>query len=156
MKKLKTNINIRFEKYFSIPYTRINECWECKGGKTKDGYGKFWLGKTMKSHKVSYLIYRGEIAHGRCVLHKCDNRKCVNPKHLWLGTQKENIQDMIKKGRAIKATGERNGGAKLRWQEVTEIRDLYKTGRFSYNDFARKYHVSESTIKRLMTNKTWK
>ena len=89
------------ERFFK-KVTVGDSCWMWVGGKTKDNYGKFWLGKTMKAHKVSYLIHCGEVPNGLCVLHSCDNPLCVNPKHLWLGTQLENIQDRDKKGRGNK------------------------------------------------------
>lgn len=76
-----------------------SECWIWLGGKTHDNYGKFWLNRTMKAHKVSYLLFAGEISDGLCVLHSCDNPVCVNPNHLWLGTQLDNLKDRDKKGR---------------------------------------------------------
>lgn len=78
------------------------ECWIWIGGKTHDNYGKFWFNKTMKAHKVSYLLFRGKIPNNLCVLHLCDKPDCVNPKHLWLGTQLENIKDRDAKGRTHK------------------------------------------------------
>lgn len=77
-----------------------NSCWEWIAGRTIDGYGSFWFNnRVMKSHKVSYLLHTGDVPTGMCVCHTCDNPLCVNPKHLWLGTQLENIEDRQKKGR---------------------------------------------------------
>lgn len=80
-----------------------DECWEWKGGiRGKNGYGAFkYEGKTASAHKVSYLISNGEIPDGMLVCHTCDNRKCVNPKHLFLGSHQDNYDDAIQKGRIV-------------------------------------------------------
>jgi hypothetical protein len=78
----------------------INGCWIWKGS-FRGAYGTMsYKGKSMSCHKVSYLVFKGEVPKGMCVCHTCDNQKCVNPDHLWLGTYKENTQDMIAKGRS--------------------------------------------------------
>jgi len=79
---------------------RVGECLEWKGFKNKDGYGvKRFRRTAMLSHRVSFLISNGEIPKGMQVLHTCDNPCCVEPSHLWLGTHRENMADMDKKGR---------------------------------------------------------
>lgn len=84
------------DKVEMIPF---HECWEWMGGKTR-GYGRIAVGlKTMTTHRFSYITHNGDVPKGLHVLHSCDNPGCVNPKHLFLGTQKDNMDDMIKKGR---------------------------------------------------------
>lgn len=75
-------------------------CWLWQANRTFDDYGVFWLiDKNVRAHRVSYEYFYGEIPEGQCVLHSCDNPSCVNPEHLFLGTNQDNTDDMIEKGR---------------------------------------------------------
>lgn len=89
-----------------------------------------------------------------CVCHTCDNRKCVNPEHLWLGTRNDNIQDMHNKGRAIKATPENNGGAKVDWNTVLRIRAMH--GKYPQQDIAKAVGLSRWQIRRITKGISWK
>lgn len=144
----------RFERFFD----KSNGCWEWTGRISPFGYGQFSIsaGESWQAHRLSYKIYKGEHPKKLCVCHTCDNRKCVNPSHLWLGTRNDNIQDMIKKGRATKASPENNGGAKLNWNKVRKIRKMYKTGKYFQRELATIFSVDTSQVKRITNNWSWK
>lgn len=134
-------------------------CWEWRGGITRSGYGDFAQSRkvikdpkkrNVRAHIYSYKLTRGE-PDGLCVCHKCDNRICVNPDHLFLGTRKENSEDMVKKDRQAK--GERVGTSKLTEDQVRQIRESDGlTGR----DLASIYGVNPMTISRIRRSLRWK
>jgi hypothetical protein len=113
--------------------------------------------KTYKMSRISYEIFSGEkIPDGLCVLHKCDNTKCVNPEHLFLGTHQQNMDDMIQKGRDKKdgPKGTRCATHKLKEHQVLEIRDLIKADVHKL-EIAKKYNVSETAIYHIAKRETW-
>lgn len=106
-------------------------CWEWTGSLFPNGYGQF---RNKKAHRISYELTIGSIPKGRFVLHKCDNKSCVNPNHLFLGTMADNMTDKIEKGRQgdsgtkTPSHGESNGRAKLTEKQVVLARKLYAAG----------------------------
>lgn len=135
-----------------------NECWEWKGAKVRGGYGNIGTieKKNARSHQLSWEIHNGEIPDGMCVCHICDNPICVNPNHLFLGTLRDNAQDMIKKGRRHDTGGENNGHAKLTWRKVRAIRKRYIPYKITQQKLAKEYGVTTSIISEVINGNTWK
>jgi hypothetical protein len=137
-------------------------CWEWTGTMAH-GYGYFWSGRTnRRAHRVMWERVFGPIPEGMNVRHRCDNPRCVRPDHLELGTQAENIGDVVARGRRWKGgrpierhRGEWNGRAKLTWAIVEEIRASYTGARGQKSDLAAKYDVSKSSIGRILDRKSW-
>lgn len=135
------------------------ECWEWIGSIDKDGYGSlFSNSKRFRAHRVAWAIKHGEIPNGLSVLHKCDNTKCVNHNHLFLGTQGDNVSDMIKKGRGSACRGEANPKAKLTDAQVREIRARHAIGgrRNGYRALAREFGVSHPVVYYVVQRKVWR
>lgn len=135
-------------------------CWEWNRAiSTGTGYGNISVGgMQIGAHRASYIAHYGEIANCLCVCHRCDNRKCINPEHLFLGTKLENIQDAKAKGRLRPhrfANGERHNKGKLSEREVIEILVLIAS-RNSRRSIAARYGVNPSSIWQIASGKSWK
>lgn len=142
-----------------------NECWEWQASLDTGGYGRFGIRGFCKSstweraHRVSWSLTHGGIEDGMWVLHHCDNRKCVNPDHLYLGDVKDNSRDMVVRGRARGPVGEANHHNKLTAEQVAEIRAAAPEGKFSWGQrkaLAERYGVTGMTIFHIATGRTWK
>jgi DNA (cytosine-5)-methyltransferase 1 len=124
---------------------KTDTCWLWKGAVKDTGYGVFWYNQRVeRAHRVSWEMHHGPIPEGKCVLHTCDVRICVNPDHLWLGDYSDNNADMADKGRGVipLSYGEKHGKAKLSDAQVDEIRASAESGVV----LAKRYGVSKSTI----------
>lgn len=133
-----------------------NECWEWQGGMNGSGYGQlYYRRKQYKTHRLSYELHNGPIPDGMDVCHKCDNRRCCNPHHLFLGTRSENTLDMLQKGRNRAAKGEQCHRAKLTETDIPTIRDLYNHG-MTQTAIAQRYDVSQTTIRAVVLRESWK
>lgn len=133
-------------------------CWLWTASKYPGGYGSFrFCGTTYATHRFLWTFLRCEIPEGLCVLHKCDVRACIKPDHLFLGTKKDNSDDMITKGRDRKLKGENHGMAKLSNIQVEEIRKMYIRGKngFSQTRIAEIYGVDRTAIGRIVTGRTY-
>lgn len=143
---------------FDVKVTKSSDCWIWTGGGDRHGYGRFWYdGKMQLSHRVNWLLHNGPIPDGLCVLHTCDNPPCVNPAHLWLGTQADNMHDCANKGRAVGgiSRGQRHGLAKLTDDKVLEIRRIYSAGGTTQRELAGAFEVSQAVINYILLRKTW-
>jgi hypothetical protein len=169
-----TSLQTRFEAKVQKHETG---CWLWLGTQVNGGYGlirgEAYTGtkRMFLAHRVSWELSNGPIPDGLCVLHSCDNRLCVNPSHLFLGTQADNIADMVRKGRQghtggakgllngththphRRARGERQGRAKLTADEVMEIR---ASSGVTQTVLAQKYGVTLSNISSIRRRKSWR
>lgn len=129
---------------------KSNNCWTWTAGTDKDGYGKFQGGR---AHRASYEMANGEIPDHLCVLHRCDNPPCVRPDHLFLGTNRENMDDKIRKGRQFR--GEQlKGLCKLSEHKVRQIRQLAKDGN-THQAIADQFGVDRTNIGFVVRRETW-
>jgi hypothetical protein len=130
-------------------------CWEWNGRLDRHGYGRFGR-KGGKAHRVAYRILVGTFPEKLCVLHECDNRRCINPAHLFLGTQQDNTADRHRKGRTRGAKqGEAHHCAVLTEEKVIGIIKEYAKGGVSQRRLAARYGVHQVTISEIVTGKIW-
>jgi len=145
------------QRFFEKVIFGVSDCWTWRASVDALGYGRFpYLGES-KAHRVSYRLFKGEIPEGMCVMHTCDNRQCVNPEHLVLGTQADNVLDMCRKGRHVckPQHGESNPMSKLTAQDVEEIRTAVESGS-TQRAMCQKFGVSPMTVSRIIRKETWK
>lgn len=144
------------EERFWKRVVKTNTCWIWNGKMAGNGYGQFLINyKGKYAHRFSYELHKGEIPKGLCVCHTCDNPPCVNPNHLWLGTRKQNSQDMTRKGRHVNNRGENAGMAKLSWKQIDKIRRLYIPRKYGRYKLGIDFGVSPSTIRAIIKKETW-
>ena len=125
-------------------------CWVWVGSMARGGYGRIWIGsKYFRAHRYSWIYHKGPIPSGKYVLHRCDNRACVNPEHLFIGTAADNSADMKRKGRS--QAGENNGRDKLTNSDVFDIRASSE----HYKTLCKRFNVSYSTIHKIKRRETW-
>jgi hypothetical protein len=142
---------------------KTSGCWEWTGF-LNHGYGQIRLGRAVEgqtsSSRASWIIHFGMIPNDKQVLHHCDNRKCVRPDHLYLGTHLDNMQDKSKRGRhhmqghGERVAAEKNANAKLSWEQVRRIRKL-KTEGVSGPTLAAMFKVCHPNIYDIVHNRTW-
>lgn len=132
-------------------HTQISDtgCWIWQSSIVSGGYGAFMASykKTVRAHRRAYELFVGPIGAGLIVCHACDNRLCVNPSHLFLGSKKDNTQDMLKKGRQH---------AKLSALQVEAIKKVYASGDFTQKEVGALYGVSQGTIHNVVSGKQWR
>ena len=148
----------KVNKNGAIVRAELGACWVWIGSVNRSDYGVFnpdgGRGLPVTAHRWSYKNSAGGIAAGLQVLHRCDNRPCVRPSHLFEGTNADNRADMMAKGR--QAVGERIGGAKLTADQVREIRRLHPTVRPTYRATGRRFGISGSVVRQVALGLLWR
>ena len=145
----------QFEK--NVQKLSENECWLWQGSVNRRGYGRIiHSNKEYGAHRVSWMLAHGLIPPNMLVCHHCDNPPCVNLNHLFLGTDNDNIQDKVKKGRARGAhIGEKHHNARLTVEDVKQIRDMYSTGLYSQTVIGILFGLSQARISRIVNRQEW-
>lgn len=133
--------------------TSKSGCWEWQNSCTSYGYGILHVrGKPLMAHIASYGMFVGDVG-GQCVLHKCDNPKCINPEHLFLGNQADNNADKCRKGR--QAWGSMIAQSKLSQEDVEQIRSMYIPRVVSLRQVANKFGISRQAVSQIINGQTW-
>lgn len=133
---------------------QLGNCWDWLGAKRKSGHGYFHVNrKPSLPHRFSYELHKGQIPDGHSVLHKCDRGCCVNPAHLFTGTQLDNMRDCSNKKRT--PLGERSGSCALNESQIREIRRLYDSGEKKISQIAKSYPVGFGAISKIVHRQRW-
>lgn len=159
------------ETKFWAKVDKTDSCWLWTASKRYKGYGAFTYRKNGRviqgrAHRYSYELHKGEIPLGLFVLHECDTPSCVNPAHLFLGTNEDNVKDMMTKGRHISGgtlcgnngkwpRGEKHHAAKMNPSKIQELKTLRANGS-SYTDLSTRFNIGLSTIFKILKGRTWK
>ena len=149
------------ERFFSKIAPKLkNNCANWIGPISRGGYGFFKLkNKNYLAHRVSYFLLSPQNIDNKCVLHRCDNRRCVNIYHLFLGTYADNNRDKMIKNRCSRnhgVKGEKNHKAKLTDAAVKDVRNIWASGKYSQREISKKYQVSQQLISLVVNVKKWK
>lgn len=136
----------------------MSDCWYWRGYRDDLGYGVVSYMGEHRAHRVAYRLFHGPIPDGMKILHRCDVRSCVNPDHLFVGTQADNVADMVAKGRGrnIPQHGEANPMAVLTAESVRKIRQDFASGSATQRQMAKRYGVGVMTINRAIRRASWK
>lgn len=165
MSDLLNRIDLRFDfvgEKLSNYEVSSSGCWEYQGQIRNAAYGYFTIyvngfspqKRKFSAHRVAYAYHNGVDPGALLVCHKCDNPRCINPEHLFLGAAKDNTQDMISKGRAADQKGGRNGAAKITDETALEVIALIKAGR-NNKQIAASLPVTHSMVSLIRLGKAW-
>lgn len=137
-----------------------SECWPWVAGMNRYGYGRVAAGGAKRApiliaSRVSWELHNGPIPAGARILHHCDNPRCVNPAHLYAGTQADNVRDMFQRGRANRPRGAAVWCARLTSAQAREIRAAYALGDISQRALGAQYGVSDVTVSRIVRGLRW-
>ncbi len=133
-----------------------DECWESQHHTNYVGYPQVTINyRQILTHRLSWELANGPIPAGMLVCHSCDNRRCANPAHLWLGTHKDNMHDMQRKGRKVILYGDDAKHRKLTSSQVAEIRQRHQAGGITMKALADEYGVTRTNISYIIAGKLW-
>jgi hypothetical protein len=150
----KKSVEERFWKYVNKDCE--NGCWHFTGSLSNNRYGKLGVnGKFISAHRFSYQLSYGEIPEGMHCCHKCDNPRCVNPDHLFIGTRSENMQDMLNKNRGNKVKGSLHHSSKLTEDQVLSIKKRIASGEKQCN-IAKEFGIANCQITYIKNGRNWK
>lgn len=143
--------------YRAIEFDPFGGCWLWAGTLLKStGYGQLQIdGRSVGAHRFSYRIHKGDIPDGHCICHRCDVRACVNPYHLFVGTQRDNVLDMLAKGRGRARHGSAAANALLTEADIPTIRRLIANGEANRR-IAERFNVSPDVINAIRRGRSWK
>lgn len=136
----------------AVPDRPAAGCWDWAGAINSEGYGAIRDGEQKRAHRVGYEFLVGPIPPGRHVLHHCDNRRCVNPQHLYVGTQKDNNRDTRVRGRFKPRYWRANGSGKLSEEQAREIVARYRRGGIFQRELAAEYGICQGSVSQLLRN----
>jgi len=142
--------NVKNNFWLLVNISNDDDCWLWKGNIGSRGYGRYAPkhGVRIGAHRLAYIYTHGKIPPGMFVCHTCDNPLCCNPRHLFIGTHRDNILDMTRK--------ERGNTVKLTASQVAKMRHLYNSGAMDKVQLAQEYKVDPSTVYAAITRRTWR
>ena len=136
----------RDEFWSKAHITGDDECWEWRGSRNRNGYGRWFKGGFMTASRLAYIISYGPITSGLCVCHHCDNPPCINPNHLFLATREDNTKDARAKGLIRYLYGHDNPSTKVSDHDVARIRNMKG---MTYRDMGRLFGISPAQVCRI-------
>jgi hypothetical protein len=141
-------------KRYGVIYDDGEACWLWTRSTDRDGYGRLYWNGRQRAHRIAYELQYGINPRGFVIMHKCDTPRCINPRHLVMGTPKDNAHDRVTKGRTANRKGERHPLAQFTDAEIREIRTLAQSG-LRNSDIATRYGTVRQNIQKIVDRISW-
>jgi len=142
----------RFNGFVAEP-CESNNCMEWTGTIHRDGYGILWRGRERYAHRHSYVIHKGSIPPGLCIRHTCDNKKCVNPEHLIIGTRRDNTKDALDRGLILQGSRRRSDVSE---DDVLEARKAFHGGKQTLRELSKRLNMGLSQTSDVLWGRLWR